>query len=85
MLKAILALENGYIPGNPTFETPNPKSKSFPPTNENLTHRYSRFQDVESQGVKNWNTLASRITEAGKRQFFRLWRLKCGSHPFHLF
>lgn len=25
LLKAILALENGFIPGNPTFETPNPK------------------------------------------------------------
>lgn len=27
LLKAILSIENGIIPGNPTFVTPNPKSK----------------------------------------------------------
>lgn len=29
LLKAILSIEKGFIPGNPTFVTPNPKSASI--------------------------------------------------------
>jgi 3-oxoacyl-(acyl-carrier-protein) synthase len=27
LIKAVMILETGHIPGNPTFETPNPNSK----------------------------------------------------------
>ena len=29
VIKAVLALEKGLIPGNPTFVTPNPRSKLY--------------------------------------------------------
>ena len=35
VIKAVLALEKGIIPGNPTFITPNPRSKLY---SEEVTH-----------------------------------------------
>lgn len=37
VIKAVLALEKGVIPGNPTFITPNPRSKLYL---EEATHEY---------------------------------------------
>lgn len=44
LLKAILSIEHGFIPGTPTFVNPSPKSESFLP--EPLSDKIGMAIDV---------------------------------------
>lgn len=63
VIKAVLAIEKGIIPGNPTFITPNPKSKLYleEATHESyliicqLTSTVSRFELLEPLCHGQWS------------------------------